>query len=126
MSDYIKREDAIDVIIVFYEKLKELEEKNEIMQGGKAIRCAVGYLQIIPSADVVPLSEHEAVVDGLCNKINEMAEVVWCKDCKWHTSDDECTHPYWDCEERIDYPTAMWFDYCSHGEREDMRGSDND
>ena len=48
---------------------------------------------------------------------SDFVEVVRCKDCKWHTSDDECTHPQWDCEERTDYPIAMDFDYFKHGER---------
>jgi len=43
-------------------------------------------------------------------------EIIFCKDCRWHTSDDECTHPHWDISQML-YPKAMEYDFCSYGER---------
>ena len=65
--------------------------------------------------------EFDMNISFVLGKIAEVPtmDIVHCKDCKWHTSDDECTHPHWDCEERTDYPIAMDFDYCKHGERKE-------
>ena len=49
----------------------------------------------------------------------DAVSVVRCKDCKWHTSDDECISPKWDFEERVVYPTTYSYDFCSYGERKD-------
>lgn len=43
--------------------------------------------------------------------------IVRCKDCKFHTEDDECVNPHWDCKESEVYPTAYEYDFCSYGER---------
>ena len=61
----------------------------------------------------------DAIIEVYDAPTIDAVEVVRCKDCKWHTSDDECTSPHWDCEESIIYPQAYEFDYCSYGERED-------
>lgn len=45
--------------------------------------------------------------------------IVRCKDCKFHTNDDECVNPHWDCEESVEYPSVYEYDFCSYGEREE-------
>lgn len=62
----------------------------------------------------------------------DVVEVVRCKDCIYHTGDDECTHGRWDIwSDNSDYglyPEAMEMDYCSYGERKGERNvcSDRD
>ena len=43
--------------------------------------------------------------------------ICFCRGCKYHTSDDECTNPHWDSGQDL-YPKAMEYDFCSYGERE--------
>ena len=45
--------------------------------------------------------------------------IIRCKDCKFHTDDDECTNPHWDCKESEVYPTAYEYDFCSYGKRKE-------
>ena len=56
-------------------------------------------------------------IDGA--DLYEVQKIVRCKDCKWHTSDDECIAPKWDFEERVVYPTTYSDDFCSYGERKE-------
>lgn len=63
--------------------------------------------------DVADILEHFPAAD--------VAEVVRCKDCIYHTEDDECTNGRWDnwsnsndCEL---YPEALEMDHCSYGVR---------
>ena len=44
-------------------------------------------------------------------------DLVRCKECKHHTSDDECIHPHWDSAELSIYMAAYADDFCSYGER---------
>lgn len=53
---------------------------------------------------------------GMLHLYETGEEIIRCKKCRWHTSDDECTHPHWDAEELIMYHSAFENDYCSYGE----------
>lgn len=64
MSDYIKREDAIEEI----NKTLNMFGREHTITDYDAIDCIL----TVPSADVV--------------------EVVRCKDCKWRYSTSDCTH----------------------------------
>ena len=44
-------------------------------------------------------------------------DICFCRECKYHTSDDECTNPHWDSVQDLS-PKAMEYDFCSYGERE--------
>lgn len=50
---------------------------------------------------------------------DDLVEVVRCHQCKYHTTDDECTHPNWDSDELTISPKALDMNYCSHGVRKD-------
>lgn len=50
---------------------------------------------------------------------NDIEKVVRCYQCKYHTTDDECTHPHWDKDELIICSKALDMDYCSYGEKKD-------
>ena len=52
--------------------------------------------------------------------VEDCRELVRCKDCKWHTGDNDCTNPQWDSEDRIVYPCTKEIDYCSFGERKEQ------
>lgn len=49
----------------------------------------------------------------------DVVEVVRCKDCIYHTEDDECANGRWDNWSNSDYkspyPEALEMDYCSYG-----------
>lgn len=51
----------------------------------------------------------------------DVVEVVRCKDCIYHTEDDECTNGRWNNWSNNDYkscyPEALDMDYCSYGIR---------
>ena len=50
----------------------------------------------------------------------DFIEVVRCKDCIYHTENDECTNGRWDNWSNSDYelyPEALEMDYCSYGVR---------
>lgn len=50
----------------------------------------------------------------------DIVKVVRCKDCIYHTEDDECTNGRWDNWSNSDYelyPEALEMDYCSYGVR---------
>lgn len=52
----------------------------------------------------------------------DVVEVVRCKNCIYHTEDDECTNGRWDNWSNSDYglyPEALEMDYCSYGVRKD-------
>ena len=61
-------------------------------------------------------------VDDAMDEIDGFADnsidIVRCGECKYHTSDDECTNPHWDSGQDL-YPKAMEYDFCSYGERKD-------
>ena len=93
MSDYIKREDAIERLSYhadFYQNDREFGGEEMLYKDS-----ALNEISELPSADVV--------------------EVVRCKDCKyWDNEDDaeRCTHKYGDMWAKPD-------GYCSYGERTD-------
>lgn len=76
---------------------------------------------------LISVSENDWVgFDTIDEILSEMAsvdvvEVVRCKDCIYHTGDDECTNGRWDnWGDNSDYelyPEALEMDYCSYGER---------
>lgn len=50
----------------------------------------------------------------------DVVEVVRCKDCIYHTEDNECANGRWDNWSNSDYglyPEALEMDYCSYGVR---------
>ena len=58
------------------------------------------------------------MIDGII-AINTKEGVVYkdlvkCKNCKYYTVYNECTHPAWDTGS--DYPVVKETDYCSKGE----------
>lgn len=89
MSEYIKREDAIDV--VGRVDAAHLELKGVPMLGACTL---LDEINDIPSTDVV--------------------EVIRCKDCKYHDANwDSCT--YWH-DNPFDQASVKETDYCSFGE----------
>lgn len=44
-------------------------------------------------------------------------DIVFCHECEYHTTDDDCTHPHWDNDFADMYPQAMEYNYCSYGKR---------
>ena len=114
MSDYIKREDAINAIhgITMY-------------RGTIPWASALFNINKIPSADVVEGDKAQKEIDYWHDKAQsyeqtilklslnkaDVVEIVRCKDCKHLYQDNEC-------------PLRLWFvhtenDYCSFGERAD-------
>lgn len=53
----------------------------------------------------------------------DIVKVIRCKDCIYHTEDDECTNGRWNnwSNSYYDelYPEALEMDYCSYGVRKD-------
>lgn len=53
----------------------------------------------------------------------DIVKVVRCKDCIYHTKDNECTNGHWKNWNNNDYyrfyPEALEMDYCSYGVRKD-------
>ena len=95
MSEYIKREDAQDIIdIVLSDYLTDSE--RAILED---VNAEIGE---IPSADVV--------------------EVVRCKDCKWCKQNNSHGYEWEECE-KINMiglsHDVVDDDYCSYGERKD-------
>lgn len=66
MTDYIRREDAIDVI-ARYAKTEDIVEGYTVGKWNEYVEFAKERLAEVPSEDVT--------------------QVVWCKDCKWQ---EEC------------------------------------
>lgn len=53
---------------------------------------------------------------------NDIEKVIRCKDCIYHTEDNECANGRWDNWSNSEYglyPEALDMDYCSYGERND-------
>lgn len=106
MSDYIKREDAI-----------------ETLEGWKISGGVI--LATVPSVDVVEADKAQKEIDYWHDKAQsyeqtilklalnkaDVVEVVRCKDCK-HRDTNEC--PY----DTVNYMLGGW-DFCSSGERAD-------
>lgn len=106
MSDYIKREDAIN----------EIKRFGGYIDDDMIYRINTAIFRI-PSADVtenVRLSPITTVTD---NKPTEWVEVVRCKECKWWTYEGEGATgiKYGVCQRGMISPMS---DYCSYGEEE--------
>lgn len=110
MSDYIKREDAINV---FDWGMPDADVKCGI---------AIQNIKDIPSADVVERSSYESMehtVAKLNEALSNSVDVVRCKDCKYWDNTTKwavCTRWSDDPYEQADTEKN---DFCSYGERKD-------
>ena len=80
MSEYIKREDAIEWI-------KSIREENSTIEEAEGLIIAEDAIANLPPADVV--------------------EVVRCKDCRWWNKQSDSLQGR--CELTHSYPTGAWY-----------------
>ena len=85
MTDYIRREDALFSL--------RKAERGGSMTALTRLERAYAEIREMPAADV--------------------AEVVWCKDCKHRTENGNCGHP----RHNGILPSAYPYDFCSYGVR---------
>ena len=106
MSDYIKREDAISVLM------------ETIAPLSITLDTLIMRIDDVPAADVVERSDYESMehtVAKLNEAINRNAvEVVRCKDCKYWIPERSS------CAETIPLAAFRDDDYCSYGERKEQ------
>ena len=125
MSDYIKREDAINAL------------KNAFDTVPMPYAIAEGILKDVPYADVVSRKDYESmehtvavlnaeIMSNIMSRVKaltapnpfaDVVEVVRCKDCRYWRSDGECIM-------HSNYTINAIYgadenDYCSYGERKD-------
>ena len=123
MSDYIKREDAINAL------------KNAFDTVPMPYAIAEGILKDVPYADVVSRKDYESmehtvavlnaeIMSNIMSRVKaltapnpfaDVVEVVRCKDCKHHNG---VTCEFWSADPYEQSP-ALPDDYCSYGERKD-------
>ena len=114
MSDYIKREDAIEAIL------------NLTMSEGRVpVDTVTHVIKDVPSVDlptkVIATVEFDGdklqdIVNNTLSR-NDIVQVVRCKDCRYWRSDGECIM-------HSNYALNIIYgvnenDYCSYGERKD-------
>lgn len=94
MSDeYIKREDAVNVMYTFLKQAHDMDNNNDRLE--EVLTIAKNVVHEIPSADVV--------------------EVVRCGDCVWWTKQEASCQGR--CARLGIYPTGVW--YCANGAKMD-------
>lgn len=113
MSDYIKREDAVDQFALYLIERDEDEKEGRIKEWQNTYTAEAHHVsELIPAADVV--------------------EVVRCKDCKysivpesklhiycrfWHDEVDSIHNPY--------YLDVDEYNYCNYGKRKEQEHEQN-
>lgn len=108
MSDYIKRDDAIQAF--------DPRQRRDWYTP-----WIVETLEGLPSADVVPMERYKSM-ENTCVKLQkslaDVAPVVRCKDCRhavdyYHEGDCYCSNPKWG----LNYFGGSWEFYCADAER---------
>lgn len=112
MTDYIKREDALELFEMVLDSYKDSGIQNITMM-----------LYIAPKefnlSEDEEIAEFNSELDGWRNNFMEIESadavpVVRCKDCKhWLKGDGSC------------FPHADYNDFCSNGERKDDESMDS-
>ena len=130
MSDYIKREDAIERLKYhtdFYQSDREFGSEEMLYKDS-----ALNEISELPSADVVEVDKAQKEIDYWHDKAQsyeqtilklslnkaDVVEVVRCKDCKYATYDKSIDR--YDCRnwglDGDEYTEAD--DFCSYGEKQ--------